>query len=59
MHPPIIDKTLQNEGKVLMAMQAVKKNQISSVKAACETYDAPRTTYGRPEDSPPVGSYEG
>ena len=34
----------QQEGRILLAMQAIQKGQISSIKQAALTYNVPRTT---------------
>ena len=35
------------EGRILLAIQAIKQGHIQNVKSAAETYDIPRTTLQR------------
>lgn len=44
MSPPIACENVQNEGRILLAIQAIQKNQIKSVRAAAAVYNIPRST---------------
>jgi hypothetical protein len=47
MHQPILSQSIQNEGKISLAMQAIDKGQIQFNRAAARTYDVNRITLKR------------
>ena len=40
-------QSIQNEGRISLAISAINRNQIQSVRRAVTTYDVPRTTLRR------------
>jgi hypothetical protein len=44
MPPPKQAKSSYQEGRILLAKQAVEQGQIQSIRAAAEAYDVHRTT---------------
>jgi Tc5 transposase DNA-binding domain/helix-turn-helix, Psq domain len=46
MAPPKKPKSAHQEGRILLAKEAVKQGQIQSIRAAAESYDVPETTLG-------------
>jgi hypothetical protein len=44
MPPPKQAKSSNQEGRILLAEQAINQGQIETIRAAAETYDVPRTT---------------
>ena len=47
MAPPHNTQLAHNEGRIALAMQAIKQGHISSVRAAAQTYDVPKSTLTR------------
>jgi hypothetical protein len=47
MAPPQNTQLAHNEGRIALAMQAIKQGHISSVRAAAQTYDVPKSTLRR------------
>jgi hypothetical protein len=49
--PPIrsqkAQKAIEQEGRILLAVKAIKKQEISSIREAIATFDLPRTTLRR------------
>ena len=44
MPQPNVPESVSREGRLVLAISALKKNQFQSVRCAAETYDVPRST---------------
>jgi helix-turn-helix, Psq domain len=47
MAPPHNTQLAQKEGRIALAMQAIKQGHISSVRTAAQTYNVPKSTLRR------------